>query len=166
MKIISALLFLAINTSIAIAQLPGNSKVDIAGTYTLVTVDNILADGTRVHLYGDKPQGLLIFDKLGNYSLQIMSLERPKFALGDKAKGTDEENREAIKGCNTHFGTFNIDADKQIITFNISHALFPNWEGISQKRPFTLSKGLFKYSVPSPTTGGTVTGEVVWKKLD
>src|SRR3954469_12533913 len=65
----------------------------LAGTYTLLLVDNIKTDGSRVHLYGDKPQGILMLDNSGHYCLQILSDGRPKFAAADKSKGTDEENR-------------------------------------------------------------------------
>src|SRR3569832_267988 len=105
-----------------------NTKMNIAGTYSLVLVDNIKPDGSRVHLYGDQPQGILMLDSTGNYSLQIFSDGRPKFASGDKSKGTDEENRLAIQGCNAHFGKYIIDDEKHIIIFMIGHASFPNWE--------------------------------------
>ncbi|MDN3584052.1 lipocalin-like domain-containing protein [Mucilaginibacter flavus] len=138
----------------------------LTGTYELLTVDNILADGSRVHLYGDNPQGLLIFDAQGHYTLQIYNQDRPKFAAADKSKGTDEENRAAVKGSNAHFGTYTIDEANGSIIFNIEHATFPNWEGAKQKRPFTLIGNVFKYTVPAPTTGVAVTGEVAWKKVE
>ena len=139
---------------------------NIAGTYSLVLVDNLQADGTRVHLYGDHPHGILILDNNGNYSLQIVSEGRPHFVSGDKSKGTDEENKLAIQGSNAHFGTYSVDADKHMITFFIAHASFPNWEGAKQVRPFVYDGGVFKYTVPAPTTGGSVTGEVVWKRVE
>jgi hypothetical protein len=166
------IIFLSLfSNSLAIAQKseiksPKTTIESINGTYILEAVDNILADGSRIHLYGDKPQGMLMFDSKGNYTLQIMSSGRPKFASGDKSKGTDEENRAAIKGCNAHFGTYTIDDTTHTITFNITHASFPNWEGVQQKRPFTLIGNIFTYAVPSPTTGGAVTGEVVWKRVE
>jgi len=163
MKNIVILLFLCFSTIAACSQNAQNDS--LTGTYVLVSVDNIGKDGHHTHLYGDKPQGLLIFDRAGNYSLQIMSQTRTKFASADKAKGTDEENRAAVKGCNAHFGIYAVDNDKGTITFSILHASFPNWEGTEQKRPFTLIDGMFKYIVPSPTTGAGVMGEVVWKKV-
>jgi hypothetical protein len=136
---------------------------NLTGTYELVAVDNIAADGSRTHLYGDSPKGILMFDAMGHYTLQIYSKGRPEFAAGDKSKGTDEENRAALKGCNAHYGSYKIEGSN--IIFNIEHASFPNWEGAQQKRPFIISGDIFKYTVPAPTTGGAVTGEVVWKKL-
>lgn len=63
----------------------------LAGTWTLVLVDNILPDGSRVELYGPSPQGILMFDAQGNYSLQILRANRAKFAANDKGQGTPEE---------------------------------------------------------------------------
>jgi len=148
----------------AIKQITGAST--ITGTYSLILVDNLLADGSRIHLYGEHPHGILIIDDKGNYSLQIVSEDRPKFASADKSKGTDEENKLAIQGCNAHFGTYAVDAEKHTITFYIQHASFPNWEGTRQVRPFEFDGTIFKYSVPAPTTGGSVTGEVVWKRME
>src|ERR1700712_1728231 len=110
------------------------SMYNVAGTYSLVLVDNLLADGSRLHLYGDHPQGILILDNKGNYSLQIVREGRPQFMSGDKSKGTDEENKLAIQGSNAHFGTYSVDLDKQTIIFFIVHASFPNWEGTKQIR--------------------------------
>ena len=171
MKSTLLLIFSVFNSLFVFAQnnedKPSNSTpATIAGTFSLVAVDNILADGSRVHLYGDDPQGMLILDKKGRYALQIFSQGRPRFAASDKSKGTDEENRAAVKGSNAHFGTYSIDRSAGTITFNISHASFPNWEGTQQKRPFTFIGNVFKYTVPAPTTGGAVTGEVEWKLVE
>jgi hypothetical protein len=138
----------------------------LAGTYMLVQADNILADGSRMHLYGDKPYGILMMDNSGHYSLQITSGNRPQFRSGDKSKGTDEENRLAIQGINTHFGTFNINMKMHTITFFIKRASFPNWEGTYQDRPFMFDGHVFKYTVSTPTMGEAVKGEVEWKRME
>jgi hypothetical protein len=145
----------------------GNTSA-FEGTWTLTVVDNILPDGTRIHLYGDNPQGILVFDRGGRYTLQIMSSDRVKFASGDKGKGTEEEYKTAMTGINTHFGKYIVDEASRTITFHIEHASYPNWEGVVQKRPYSISAAEFKYAVPAPTTGANAgaTGEVIWKKLD
>jgi hypothetical protein len=137
----------------------------LIGTWALVLVDNILPDGTRTKPYGENPQGILIFDKHGNYAIQILRHTRPKFASGDKTKGTDEENKALVLGSNSHFGKYVINAQDQTITFKVEHAFFPNWEGAEQIRPFTLTADEFKYTVPNTTNGTGVSGEVVWKRL-
>jgi lipocalin-like protein len=138
----------------------------IAGTYMLVRADNILADGSRIQLYGDDPYGILMMDNSGHYSLQIIGANRPQFKSGDKSKGTDKENSLAIQGINTHFGTFNINMQMHTITFFIKRASFPNWEGTYQERPFMFDGHILKYIVSTPTTAGAVKGEVEWKRME
>jgi hypothetical protein len=136
----------------------------LVGTWTLVLVDNVLPDSTRVHLYGPAPKGLLMFDAGGRYGLQIMSTGRPAFASKDKNHGTVEEYRAAVQGSNAHFGTYVVDTVGGAITFRIEHASFPNWEGTEQTRPFTLAGEQLRYTVPSPTSGRGAVGEVVWRR--
>jgi lysophospholipase L1-like esterase len=136
----------------------------LVGTWTLVLVDNVLPDGSRVHLYGPRPSGLLMFDAEGRYALQIVSAGRPAFAANDKSRGTAAEYQAAVQGSNAHFGTYAIDQAKGTITFRIEHASFPNWEGTEQKRAFTLVGDRLKYTVPAPTTGGGAVGEVEWQR--
>lgn len=139
-------------------------KQQLIGTWTLFLVDNINPDGKRTQPYGENPQGILIFDEDGNYSLQILGADRAKFVSGDKTKGTLDENKSLVLGSNSHFGKFSINASENTITFQILHAFFPNWEGTEQKRTFTLTDKEFKYTVPTTTNGAGVTGEVVWKR--
>ena len=138
---------------------------DLRGTWQLVLVDNVYPDGRRVQLYGPDPQGLLMFDEDGRYSLQILRAQRPRFASNDKAQGTAEEYQAAVQGSNAHFGRYVVDPNGRTITFRIEHASFPNWEGTEQKRAFVLSGDELKYTVPVPTSGANALGEVVWKRV-
>ncbi len=138
----------------------------LEGTWTLVRVDNLMPDGSRIELYGPSPQGLLIFDGHGRYSLQILRAGRPKFAANDKSKGTPEENAAAVMGSNSHFGRYRVDVSKLTIAFVIDHASFPNWEGTKQVRTFELRGDHLIYRVPQPTSGKGAVGEVEWKRAD
>src|SRR5579862_8179491 len=42
-----------------------------AGTWTLTAADEIRPDGKRVQAYGDHPEGQLMFDQEGNYSVWV-----------------------------------------------------------------------------------------------
>lgn len=136
----------------------------LKGTWSLVLVDNILPDGRRTKPYGTEPVGRLMFDTNGRYALQILKAGRKKFASGDKTNGTAEENAELVLGSNSHFGRYSIGPDGKTIEFYVDHAFFPNWEGNTQIRPFTLTATEFRYTVPATTNGTGVSGEVVWKR--
>ncbi len=149
---------------VAGAPAPPSSTTPLVGTWTLVLVDNVLPDSSRIHLYGPHPSGLLMFDAAGHYSLQIVSAGRPPFAANDKSRGTPAEYRAAVQGSNAHFGTYSVEQAKHTITFRIEHASFPNWEGTEQKRSFSLVGDHLKYTVPAPTTGSVAVGEVEWQR--
>ncbi|WP_217441674.1 lipocalin-like domain-containing protein [Myxococcus sp. CA039A] len=140
-------------------------KEQLVGSWTLVLVDNVIPDGKRVQLYGAEPQGLLMFDGQGRYSIQILRAGRARFASSDKNQGTPEENQATVRGTNSHFGRYSVNEVERTVTFHIDHASFPNWEGTQQRRTFTLTGDELKYIVPAPTTGGTgAVGEVKWRR--
>jgi len=148
-------------------MLSGASDVwaqQLAGNWTIVSINDERPDGTKVPLYGANPVGLLVFDARGRYSLQICSSGRPKFAANNRNKGTPEEYQAAVKGCNPHWGRYSIDQKDKAIVFKIDHALYTNWEGTEQKRKFTLTGDELKYSVPNPATEAA-NPVVTWKRV-
>jgi hypothetical protein len=153
-----ALVFSLLAVSLAHAQ----SAKDLIGAWTIVSVDNIQPDGSRRQNFGANPVGLLIFDSEGRYSVQLCRANRTRFASGNRLQGTAEENKDAVHGCNPHWGRYSVNESDRTITFNIEHALFTNWEGAVQKRPFTVTGNQLKWTVPGATTGGTA--ETVWER--
>jgi len=141
-------------------------KEQLQGTWLLVSVDNIYPDSSRVHPYGENPQGMLIFDEKGNYALQILKAVRTKIASGDKNKSTPVENAALVQGSNSHFGKYSVDEASHTITFTIEHAFFPNWEGTEQKRQYAYTGDEIKYVVTHTTQGGqSVIAEVAWRRV-
>ena len=134
------------------------------GSWSLVAVENINPDSSKTLPYGENPQGLLVFELNGDYAIQILKAVRPKVAANDKNKATPEENAALVQGNNSHFGTYSIDEANYVITFNVQHAFYPNWEGDVQQRSYTLENNVLKYVVTHTTNGGAITAVVVWKK--
>jgi hypothetical protein len=163
------LLFL-ISTCATLSFAQTSEKLDgqqLIGTWTLVSVNNIHPDGSRVHPYGENPKGMLMFDAKGNYTIQILKAVRPTVASGDKNKCTPEENAALVQGSNSHFGKYSVDEKGKIIAFKIEHASFPNWEGTEQKRSYTFTGNSLKYFVTQTTQGGqSVIAEVAWQKME
>jgi hypothetical protein len=148
------------------AQEPQNAAERLVGTWTLVAVDNVQADGTKIQPYGPHPDGLLMLDARGRYAVHIFRPGRAKFAANDKSKGTPEENRATVQGTNSHFGRYTVSEAEHVITFQIEHASFPNWEGTEQRRSFVLAGDELKYTVRTTTTGGAEIGEVTWRRAE
>jgi len=153
--------FFAIGTSAMAAE---TTLQSLEGTWIMTAAYEIQADGKRTTNYGEHPQGLLIVDKAGRYSMQIFRPGRAKFASGIKAGGTAEEYREAVVGASTHTGRVDVDSAQAKLIFNIDSSSFPNWEGARQVRDFVFKDGTLTYSVPASASGNGTVAYSVWRR--
>ena len=154
----------AVVSGLQAAEIP--ARHPLAGTWTLRRADVIQTDGTQVSdpAYGPDAQGLLMVDDEGRYSIQIFRPERPKFASGDKRRGTPEEFQAALSGISTHVGHIVVDAANHTLIFRIDHSAFPNWDHTEQRREYRLIDGELTYKVPQ-SPGGT-TPVSVWQRVE
>ena len=138
-------------------------KEQLVGTWTYVSVDTVNPDGSRVPMYGPNPQGLASFDSNGRYILLTARSGQLKFASNNRMEGTPEEYKAVVQGMIAHFGRYTVNETDKTITFHIETSSFPNWNGIEQKRPFTLTGDELKW-----TTAGSSGGlaEVVLKRAN
>lgn len=157
-----ALLFLGFAVFIADANARQKALKDrIVGAWTYVSVDTVRPDGSRVPMFGSMPRGQAIFGRNGRYILLTSRSDLPKFASNNRNEGSEDEYKAVVQGSIAHFGTYSVnEADKTII-FHIETSTFPNWNGIEQKRPITLSGDVLKWETPA-SSGGTA--EVVLRR--
>ncbi|WP_250491364.1 lipocalin-like domain-containing protein [Caballeronia sp. INML2] len=113
-------------------------------------------------MYGTNPQGLAVFDGSGHYILMTSRADIAKFASANRTEGTPEENKAVVEGMIAHFGTYTVDEADKTITFHVAASSFPNWNGVEQKRPFTVNGDRLKWTTPA-SSGGTA--EVVLRRL-
>lgn len=160
----TTLLLLALSASSHEAMTQNKPLKDqVVGTWKYVSVDNIRPDGSRVPLFGPNPKGRIVFDSNGNYVLMTSRANQEKFASGKRDEGTQDEYKAVVQGSIAHFGRYEVnDADKTIV-FHIEASTFPNWNGIEQKRPFSVSGDELKWTTPSASSGGSA--EVVLERL-
>jgi hypothetical protein len=134
----------------------------LIGAWTYVSVDAVRADGTRTPMFGANPQGIAIFDPSGRYALINARSGLSKFVLNNRMGGSPEEYKAVVQGSIAHFGRYTVnDADKTI-TFHIETSTFPNWNGVEQRRPFTLTGDELKWTTPAASIGGS--GEIVLRR--
>lgn len=170
-----ALILLIVSAYSTIAQTSNNtlpetehsaSKFPLAGTWALQAAQVIYPDGTQGTdtSYGRDAKGILMVDNDGQYSLQIFRPDRPRFASGDKKRGTPKEYEAALMGISTHVGHITMDTVTQTLQFKIDYAAYPNWEHTVQTRKFRLSGDELYYQVPAGVAGRTIAVSI-WKRV-
>jgi hypothetical protein len=131
---------------------------DLAGTYKFVS-ETREKDGAKTEIRGN--DGRLVLDASGNYVLTTISTALPTVASSNRTTATPEEAKAIVSGSLTHFGTYSV-VDSALL-FKVERATFANWNGMEQKRPFTLTGDELKYTLPVASGGGSVT--LTWRRV-
>ena len=137
-------------------------KEQLVGAWTYGSVDTVRPDGSRVPMYGPNPHGVAIFDGNGRYALVNARSGLPKFASNNRMEGSPEEYKAVVQGSIAHFGRYTVNEADKTITFHIDTSTFPNWNGVEQRRPFTVTGDELRWTTPAASGGGS--GEVVLKR--
>lgn len=127
-------------------------KEQLVGTWTFVSSTTKLSDGSPV--WGSNPKGLTIFTDNGRFSSHVMRTDRPKFASKNRVQGTPDENKAAVHGGISSFGTYSVNEADKTFTLRFEGSSYPNLEGTERTRPFTVAGDELKVTNPSPSVGG------------
>jgi len=161
-KLVALALAAAMTTG---AAPPAEEGVSLQGTWRMDAAYERRADGSITHNYGLHPQGLMMVDAAGRYSIQIFRPDRPPFRSGDKTTGEPAEYRDAALGSSTHYGTVRIDPAHHQLIFAVEAASFPNWNGRTQVRDFIYRDGLLSYAVPASASGNGTIAYSIWRRI-
>jgi len=117
------ILSLSAATALGLVLLPGSTlgqqqplKEQLAGNWTIISNDNVSPDGTKRHLFGPNPKGILVLAANGQYAQIIVHPDRPNFKVNNRLEGTPEENTAAVHGTTAAFGTWSVDEASKTIT--------------------------------------------------
>jgi hypothetical protein len=156
--------------ALVLSLLPGGAagqqslKQRLVGTWTLVSNDNVAADGTRRQIFGPNPKGMMIFEANGRFAVIALNPTRPKFKGNTRLDGTPEENKAAIAGSVAAFGAWSVDEATNTLVTRIEGSLFPNDEGLEQRRLVTLEGDELKQVNLNPGSGGRA--EIVLRRAN
>ena len=162
--------FAANSNGVAVAQ-----TTALVGSWKLADYETRNSQG---ELLNEVPwhydEGLLIYEKNGKMSVQLMNNNRPAFPKGDFVKelqkSKPEELTDAILGYLAYFGTYTItatSAGKGVVVHHVE-ASTNNYRGIDQKRAFELIGNklvLSKLTTSAQTNKGELTSRIIWERL-
>jgi hypothetical protein len=129
----TAALALGLANGPAIAQTKG-LKEQLVGTWDFVVAEVTAPDGKKSFPFGQTPKGVVIFTSDGRFAQIHVASEAPAIASNNRMTGTADEYAAIMRGSIAAFGSYMVDEDKKMVTFNIVSATFPNWAGESQTR--------------------------------
>lgn len=140
----------------------------LIGAWVLISVETQLSDGQVIRAFGEEPKGIIVYTSSGHMTAQLSNPERLKVASGDQLKAADEEIRSNFERYIAYHGTYEVNADEQTVTHFVEGSMFPNWEGDSQKRFYSIDGNRITLSTPEVQWGelGTVKTTLVWEKVD
>src|SRR5271169_5164107 len=159
----TALLCLAVGLSASDSVAQQKSlKEQLVGTWTLVSSDQVRADGSKLKQFGANPKGIHVFDANGRFFLMVASADNSKIASKDPSKTNSEEDGLIVESI-AYYGTYTINEEVNVIRLHLDASTFPNQVGTDQKRTITsLTADELKYS--SPAAVSSVQVHQVWMR--
>ena len=162
----SALLSLAVGLSASDSLAQQKSiKEQLVGTWTLVSSDQVLPDGSKLKQFGTNPKGINVFDANGRFFLMIASADNSKIASKDPSRKNSEEVGGLMTESIAYYGTYTVNERERVALLHLEASTFPNLIGTDQKRTITsLTTDELKYSNPGAMSGVQI--YQVWKRAE
>ncbi len=157
----ATMLLLLATVALPAGDTAGQAAKELVGAWTLVSV-TVEQGGKKVGPFGPNPNGSLMLDGNGHFSIVAVRPGLPKFASNNRVAGTAEENTAAVRGSLAYFGTYSVSEADRIISMHIEGSTFPNWNGTEQKRLFTLAGDQLTLTNPTGSAGGTT--QIAWRR--
>lgn len=83
-------------------------------------------------MYGPRPSGQLIFTQDLHFAVVINDTDVPRFASSNRSEGTAAENKAAVAGALTLYGTYTVDELGRFAGEHVIGCTFPNWNGLDR----------------------------------
>src|SRR5262245_13558986 len=157
---LAAMSSLAVMSENAAAQSP---KEQLVGTWTMTSNTTTRADGSKVETFGPGAKGVVIFQPNGYHVLIITRSDMPKFASGNRASGTADENKSVVLGSVVYFGTYQVNEADSTYTVQVDGTTFPNWLGSVQKRNYAISGDELTMASGAGSAGGSIVS--IWHRV-
>ena len=88
-------------------------SVSVVGTRNLISANVQNPNDDVIHLYGEDPSGMLMYDAKDYMFAVLMRPGRSRFVSGDPLGSTSEELKEAFEGFDAYCDAFYLDAQCQ-----------------------------------------------------
>lgn len=151
------------------SQPDASIREKLAGAWRLVSIETVKPNGEVIYpFYGKHPQGLIVYDRSGWMSVQIISDPAPAVpnvdSRQDFAAASDREKAAAAEGYYAYYGTWTVDASKATVTHHIRQSLLPGERGEEGVRHFVLDNDRLTLTAKTHEMGEEHERRLVWQR--
>lgn len=142
----------------------------LAGSWRLVSVETVRPNGEVIYpFYGRHPQGLLIYDRGGWMSVQIVSDPQPIVPAASSREKFQQapatEKAAAIDGFYAYYGTWTVDDSGATVTHHIKQSLYPAERDTEGIRQLTLEGTRLTLVAHAHEMGEDHERKLVWERI-
>jgi hypothetical protein len=169
-----AILFCCLATVISQAQSAKPQSATIAerliGAWRLVSIETVRPGGEVIYpYYGKHPEGLLIYDRSGWMSVQIVSDPKPDIPNSDSRAAilaaTPEQKASALEGYYAYCGTWTVDPSGPTVTHHLRQSLYPGERGEDFVRQLSLEGERLTLVAKVHEMGEDHQRRLVWERI-
>jgi len=151
-------------------QQAGSVSQKLIGAWRLISVETTRPNGEVIYpFYGQHPEGLLIYDRSGWMSVQIVSDPKPTVPTGSSReeflKAAPAERASAANGYYAYYGTWTVDPSGSTVTHHIQQSLYPAERGEDGVRPLTLEGNRLILRAKAHEMGEDHQRKLVWEHI-
>jgi Lipocalin-like domain len=174
MRFRSAILFFCLAVVLSQAQSTKPQSATLAekmvGAWQLVSIETIRANGEVIYpYYGQHPEGLLIYDRSGWMSVQIVSDPKPDIPNSNSRAAilaaTPEQKAAALEGYYAYCGTWTVDPSGPTVTHHLKQSLYPGERGEDFIRQVRFDGDRLTLIAKVHETGEDHQRRLVWQRI-
>jgi len=164
MKAFLCALLLLLSVAASLAQTESEIRKKIVGTWTLVSTEQIMKDGTTRPdpAFGPHSKGFLMYQADGYMCANLVNPDRPKWA--DPMHPSAEETVAAGNGAFAYCGRYEIDVKQKQIVHLPEVATDPGYVGSRQIRPYTFQDGRLVLGDVEKDDPAVARWKIVWQR--
>jgi len=148
----------------------GATPADFVGAWKLVSIETIRPNGEVIYpFYGKRPQGLIMYDRSGWMSVQIVSdpaVAAPTASSWEEVLAAPQVDKaKAYENYYAYFGTWTLDPAAKTVTHHIQESLRPGERHDDAVRHFELDGDRLILTAKSHEMGEDHERKLVWQRL-
>lgn len=142
----------------------------LPGAWKLISIETVRPNGEVIYpFYGKHPEGMLIYDRSGWMSVQIISDPKPTMPAASTREGflaaAPAEKAAAADGFCGYYGTWTVDPSVPSVTHHINQSFYPAERGEAGTRHVTLNGNRLELTAKAHEMGEDHQRRLVWERI-